>query len=51
MDAKVPRHLRAIWPVVVTASNEIVWVPNVVKDRRFFDVSTDNYQYLNCEVV
>ena len=51
VDAKVPRHLRAIWPVVVTASNEIVWVPNVVKDRRFFDVSTDNYQYLNCEVV
>ncbi len=51
VDAKVPRHLRELWPVVVTASNQIVWVPNLVKDRRFFGESTSNYQYLNCEVI
>ena len=51
VDAKVPRHMRPLWPVVVNSSNEIVWVPQLVKDRRFFEASADNYQYLICEVI
>jgi tRNA(Ile)-lysidine synthase len=51
VDAKIPRHIRGHWPVVVTASNEIVWVPNLVKNRKFFENTADNYQYLTCEVV
>ncbi len=50
VDAKVPKHLRAYWPIVVTASNEVVWVPNLVKDRRFVESESSKYQYLNCEV-
>jgi tRNA(Ile)-lysidine synthase len=50
VDAKVPKHLRDLWPVVVTAGNEIVWVPQLVKDRRFFDTQADKYQFLSCEV-
>lgn len=50
VDAKIPRHLRNHWPVVVTASNEIVWVPNLVADRRFSDKAKDNH-YLICEVL
>lgn len=50
VDAKVPRHLRTRWPIVVTASNEVVWVPNLAKDRRFSEKESDRYQYLNCEV-
>ncbi len=51
VDAKIPRHIRGHWPVVVTASNEIVWVPNLVKNRKFFENKADNYQYLTCEVI
>lgn len=51
VDAKVPRYLRDYWPVVVTSSNEIVWVPQLVKDRRFFEAQADNYQFLSCEVI
>ncbi|MEI6581832.1 MAG: tRNA lysidine(34) synthetase TilS [bacterium] len=51
VDAKIPRHIRGHWPVVVTASNEIVWVPNLVKNRKFFENTADNYQYLTCEVI
>lgn len=51
VDAKIPRHIRSHWPVVVTASNEIVWVPNLVKNRKFFENTADNYQYLTCEVI
>lgn len=51
VDAKVPRHMRPLWPVVVNSANEIVWVPQLVKDRRFFGASADDYQYLNCEVL
>lgn len=51
VDAKVPKHLRSRWPVVVTASNEVVWVPNLVKDRRFVQQRSNNYQYLSCEVI
>lgn len=50
VDAKIPRHLRSYWPIVVTASNEVVWVPNLVKDRRFVESESNKYQYLNCEV-
>ena len=51
VDAKVPKHLRDYWPVVVTAGNEIVWVPQLAKDRRFFEADADKYQFLSCEVV
>ena len=51
VDAKIPKHLRYRWPVVVTASNKVVWVPNLVKDRRFTEKESGNYQYLNCEVI
>jgi tRNA(Ile)-lysidine synthase len=51
VDAKIPRHLRGHWPVVVNASNEVVWVPNLVKNRKFFEGNSDKYQYLICEVV
>ncbi len=51
VDAKIPRYLRGHWPVVVSASNEVVWVPNLVKNRKYFEDSSDKYQYLICEVV
>ena len=51
VDAKVPRHMRPLWPIVVNSANEIVWVPQLVKDRRFCEASADNYQYLICEVI
>lgn len=50
VDAKIPRHLRNYWPIVVTAQNEIVWVPNLVVDRRFSGKTKDNH-YLICEVL
>ena len=51
VDAKIPRHLRGLWPIVVNASNEVVWVPNLVKNKNFFNQKSDNYQYLICEVI
>ena len=51
VDAKIPRHLRGVWPIVVNSSNEVVWVPNLVKNRKFFNQKSDSYQYLICEVV
>jgi len=51
VDAKIPKHLRGMWPIVVNSSNEVVWVPNLVKNRKFFDQSSINYQYLTCEVI
>ena len=51
VDAKIPKHLRSMWPVVVNSTNEVVWVPNLVKNRKFFDQSSNNYQYLICEVI
>ncbi len=49
VDAKIPRHLRAYWPIVVTASNDIIWVPSLVTDRRF-GKETET-QYITCEVL
>lgn len=51
VDAKIPKHLRSRWPIVVTAANDVVWVPDIVKDRRFSDKKASMYQYLNCEVI
>ena len=51
VDAKIPRHLRGHWPVVVNSANEVVWVPNLVKNKKFFNQKSDNYQYLICEVI
>jgi tRNA(Ile)-lysidine synthase len=51
VDAKIPKHLRSMWPVVVNSSNEVIWVPNLVKNRKFFDQNSVNYQYLTCEVI
>jgi len=51
VDAKVPRHLRGYWPIVVNASNEILWVPQLAQDRRFFEADADQYHYLSCEVI
>ena len=50
VDAKVPQHLRNSWPIVVTAQNEIVWVPQLVRDRRFAQNQTEN-NYITCEVL
>ncbi len=51
VDRKIPRSLRPLWPVVVTASNEIIWLPGLARDRRFAeDNKNDNYQLI-CEVV
>lgn len=50
VDKKVPRPLRSIWPVVVTGDNEIIWLPALVRDRRFVESSrAGNYQLI-CEV-
>lgn len=51
VDAKIPKHLRSHWPVVITASNDIVMVPKLVSDRRFVESKTGKYQYLRCEVI
>ncbi len=50
VDKKVPRSLRPQWPVVVTKNNEIIWVPGLVRDRKFVEQTrTGNYQLI-CEV-
>jgi tRNA(Ile)-lysidine synthase len=33
-DARVPRHLRDGWPVVIDSAGEIVWVPGVCRSDR-----------------
>ncbi len=50
VDAKIPRHLRDSWPLVVTAKNNIVWVPQLVTDRRVSFQKKDSH-YLICEVL
>ena len=35
IDAKIPRHLRQNWPIVVNASNEIILVPKLAKNKRY----------------
>jgi tRNA(Ile)-lysidine synthetase-like protein len=50
VDAKIPRHLRDSWPVVVNQKNEIVWVPQLVVDRRFSQKPTEQ-EYVTFEVL
>ena len=50
VDKKVPRNMRSIWPVVVTGDNEIIWVPGLVRDRRFTEMSKKGNYQLICEV-
>ncbi|MBI2798506.1 tRNA lysidine(34) synthetase TilS [Candidatus Saccharibacteria bacterium] len=49
-DAKVPKHLRSHWPVVVSASGEVVWLPTLAIDRRFAATDKDQPIQLICEV-
>ena len=35
VDRKIPRQQRAAWPLVVSANNDIVLIPGLVRDRRF----------------
>lgn len=35
VDTKIPRHARALWPVVVNRANQVMWVPRLAVDRRF----------------
>jgi tRNA(Ile)-lysidine synthase len=34
VDARVPRPVRDLWPVVATGDHEVVWVPGLVADQR-----------------
>lgn len=43
VDAKIPREDRSRWPVVVTRSNEVIWVPMLAQDRRFTTDSDQAY--------
>jgi tRNA(Ile)-lysidine synthase len=52
VDQKVPRNLRRRWPVVVTADNQVVWVPTLASDRRFTTDQVDQAAaQLICELV
>lgn len=51
VDAKIPRHLRSRWPIVVTANNEVVMVPKLATDRQCLEGGSGKYQYLICEVI
>lgn len=51
VDKKVPRSLRARWPVVVSSDNEIIWLPGLSRDRRFIASSKQNNYQLICEVI
>lgn len=50
-DAKVPRHLRSHWPVVVNARGEIVWLPTLATNRRFAAENSKQAYQLICEVL
>jgi tRNA(Ile)-lysidine synthase len=41
VDRKVPRHLRAQWPVVCHPDGPILWVPGLVRSRRALVEQTD----------
>jgi tRNA(Ile)-lysidine synthase len=52
VDQKVPRNLRRRWPVVVTADNQVVWVPTLASDRRYTtDQAKQAAAQLICELV
>lgn len=52
VDAKVPRLLRKRWPIVVTADNQIVWVPTLASNKRFVvDQSSRAAAQLTCEII
>lgn len=40
-DRKVPRSERLMWPIVVTARNEVALVPHLARDRRFVPSGID----------
>lgn len=51
VDKKVPRQARDTWPVVVNNANEIVWLPNLVVDRRALELSSQqDIICITCEV-
>ncbi len=45
MDAKIPRAQRELWPVVVDAKGEIVFLPNLKKSQ-FDKKKTENYDII-----
>ncbi len=51
VDKKVARSLRSRWPVVVSAENEVIWLPGLVRDRRFVRENPNGNYQLICEVV
>ncbi len=52
VDQKVPRNLRRRWPIVVTADNQVVWVPTLANDRRYTTNQADQATaQLVCELV
>ncbi len=51
VDKKVPRSMRDIWPVVVNSRNEIVWLPQLAKDRRSITDKQEKNIRIKFEVV
>jgi tRNA(Ile)-lysidine synthetase-like protein len=51
IDSKVSRDQRDSWPVVVTAQNEVVWLPGLAVDRRHTVDETQAHYYVTCEVL
>lgn len=41
VDRKVPRSERLMWPIIVTARNEVALVPQLARDRRFAPKGVD----------
>ncbi len=51
IDSKVPRDQRDTWPVIVTAQNEVAWLPGLAIDRRHTVDETQAHYYVTCEVL
>lgn len=50
VDKKISRNLRSSWPVIVNEKNQVVWLVNLAKDKRFLADANPKYN-LVCEVI
>jgi len=51
IDKKIPQSERLKWPVVVSARNEVVWIPGLSINRNFVGQPFSNDYYVTCEVI
>ncbi|MDP4038622.1 MAG: tRNA lysidine(34) synthetase TilS [bacterium] len=51
VDKKIPKAKRQNWPVIVDSNNQLVWLPKLVRDRRFISRENEPSYQIICEMI